>query len=102
MASIERAGPFGAGNPEPVFALPAHTVAHADTFGADHLRVRLRAPDGATLDAIAFRVANEPVGRLLQAARGQSLHVAGTLTLDRWQARERVQLKILDAAEPGR
>ncbi|BBF93251.1 single-stranded-DNA-specific exonuclease RecJ [Blastochloris tepida] len=102
VASIERGGPFGAGNPEPVFALPAHTVAHAETFGADHLRARLRAPDGATVDAVAFRVANEPVGRLLLAARGQSLHVAGTLSLDRWQARERVQLKILDAAEPVR
>src|SRR5580698_1348879 len=30
VAMIERAGPFGSGNPEPVIALPAHTVTYAE------------------------------------------------------------------------
>ena len=30
LALIERAGPFGSGNPEPVIALPAHTVTYAE------------------------------------------------------------------------
>ena len=54
------------------------------------------------IEAMAFRVANEPVGQAILKARGTSLHVAGTLSLDRWQARERVQLRIQDVAEPGR
>ena len=41
------AGPFGAGNPEPVVALPAHTLAYADEVGQAHVRVRLRSGDGA-------------------------------------------------------
>jgi single-stranded-DNA-specific exonuclease len=32
------------------------------------------------------------------AARGQTMHVAGCLTVDRWQGRERIQLRIMDAA----
>lgn len=102
IAAIERGGPFGAGNPEPVFALPSHTVAHAEPFGAQHIRVRLRAQDGRMIDAVAFRVAGEPVGQTILKARGTSLHVAGTLSVDRWQARERVQLRIQDVAEPAR
>ena len=102
IAAMERGGPYGAGNPEPVFALPSHVVAHAEPFGAEHVRARLRAQDGRMIDAVAFRVANQPVGQMILQARGTSLHVAGTLSLDRWQARERVQLRIQDVAEPGR
>jgi single-stranded-DNA-specific exonuclease len=95
---VERASPFGSGNPEPIFALPAHQIAYADPVGGAHVRVRLRAPDGAALDAIAFRCLERPLGQALMAARGKAMHLAGCLTVDRWQGRERVQLRILDAA----
>src|SRR5262249_57395877 len=55
VATIARAGPFGAGNPEPVLALPAHTIAYADEVGQAHIRLRLRAGDGVGVNAIAFR-----------------------------------------------
>ena len=42
VAMIERAGPFGSGNPEPVIALPAHTVTYAEEVGQAHMRVRLQ------------------------------------------------------------
>jgi len=54
VATIGRAGPFGAGNPEPVLALPSHTIAYAEEVGQAHVRVRLRAGDGAMINAIAF------------------------------------------------
>jgi single-stranded-DNA-specific exonuclease len=95
---IERASPYGAGNPEPVFAFPSHIVAYADPVGGAHVRVRLRAADGAALDAIAFRCLERPLGQALMAARGQTMHLAGCLAVDRWQGRERVQLRIADAA----
>src|SRR5712672_2403821 len=57
VATVGRAGPFGAGNPEPVLALPSHTIAYAEEVGQAHVRLRLRAGDGATLNAIAFRAA---------------------------------------------
>ena len=95
---IERASPYGAGNPEPVFAFPSHIVAYADPVGEAHVRVRLRAADGAALDAIAFRCLDRPLGQALLAARGQTMHLAGCLAIDRWQGRERIQLRIMDAA----
>jgi len=96
--TIERAGPFGSGNPEPVFAFPAHGIAYADPVGNAHLRVRLRSGDGGALNAIAFRALGRPLGDALLAARGQTMHIAGCLSIDRWQGQERVQLRILDAA----
>jgi single-stranded-DNA-specific exonuclease len=95
---IERAGPFGAGNPEPVFALPSHTVAYAEPAGAIHVRVRLRAGDGTTISGIAFRAFNRPLGEALIAARGRPLHVAGCFQLNSWQGQERVEMRILDVA----
>jgi single-stranded-DNA-specific exonuclease len=32
------------------------------------------------------------------SARGQTLHVAGTLSRDSWQGVERIELRVLDAA----
>lgn len=98
VRDIERAGPFGAGSPDPVFVFPAHRIVDAAPVGDAHVRLRLAAGDGATLDGIAFRVADEPLGAGLLAARGGTLHVAGTLCVDRYGGRERIQLRVVDAA----
>jgi single-stranded-DNA-specific exonuclease len=98
VATVARAGPFGAGNPEPVIALPAHTLVYADEVGQAHMRVRLRAGDGSTIDAIAFRAIGQKLGHALAQSRGQSVHAAGTLCLDRWNGLERVQLRLIDIA----
>jgi single-stranded-DNA-specific exonuclease len=101
ITTIAQAGPFGAGNPEPVVVLPNHVVAYAEEVGQAHVRARLRAGDGAVINAIAFRAAGQPLGRALMQNRGQPLHVAGTLSIDRWNGAERVQLRIADAASPS-
>ncbi len=103
-AALEQAGPYGAGNPEPVFVFPAHRLVDVAQVGQGHLRWRAKAGDGASLEGIIFRAVGEPLGQALIAARGASIHLAGTLTLDRWNGRERVQLRLLDLAlvEPGR
>jgi single-stranded-DNA-specific exonuclease len=98
VATIARAGPFGAGNPEPVIAFPAHTLVYADEVGQSHVRARLRAGDGSIINAIAFRAAGQKLGIALGNARGQSIHAAGTLCLDRWNGTERVQLRLIDLA----
>jgi single-stranded-DNA-specific exonuclease len=97
-ATIARAGPFGAGNPEPVFALPAHILVHAEEVGQGHIRARLKSADGASVQAIAFRAARQRLGDAIIANRGRVLHVAGCLTLDRWQGEDRAQFRILDLA----
>lgn len=101
IETIAQAGPFGAGNPEPVVALPSHTLAYAEETVQGHIRARLRSGDGTFLNAIAFRAAGQPLGRALMAGRGQPLHAAGTLSVDRWNGAERPQLRLIDVAVPS-
>ena len=98
VRELERAGPFGAGAPEPILALAAHTVTLADVVGQGHVRLRLRAGDGASVGAIAFRAADGDLGRALLDARGRRIHAAGALGIDRWGGSERSSLRLLDAA----
>jgi single-stranded-DNA-specific exonuclease len=98
LAMIARAGPFGSGNPEPMIALPAHTIAYAEEVGQAHMRVRLKSGDGAGVSAIAFRAAGQKLGLALRNSRGRRVHAAGCFALDRWQGEERVQFKLTDIA----
>jgi single-stranded-DNA-specific exonuclease len=100
IATLNRAGPFGSGNPEPVIALPSHQLVYADDVGQAHVRVRLKSGDGAMVNGIAFRAVGQKLGNALKEQRGQPLHVAGSLAVDRWQGTERVQLRVLDVAVP--
>ncbi len=98
VALIGRAGPFGSGNPEPLIALPAHTIAFAEEVGQTHIRVRLKSGDGSAVNAIAFRAAGQKLGAALLQNRGRQVHAAGTFALDRWNGEERVQFKLADIA----
>ena len=101
VAALARAGPFGAANPEPVFVFPGHRLVDVAQVGAGHIRVRAAAGDGARIAAIAFRAAAGPLGQALMARRGGGpIHLAGSLSIDRWGGNERVQLRLVDAALP--
>ncbi|KPF72732.1 single-stranded-DNA-specific exonuclease RecJ [Bosea sp. AAP35] len=101
LAEIDKAGPFGQGSPEPVFVFPAHRLTDVVEIGSGgHVRVKLRSGDGGSVGGIAFRVASEPLGRALMAARGESVHLAATLTLNRWGGNETAELRVLDLARP--
>ena len=97
--SIEAAGPYGAGNPEPIFALPRHRLAEVFEVGADHLRLRAVAGDGRAIEAIAFRAVGKPLGEALLRLKGANAHLAGALAINRYGGRERAQLRVVDAAE---
>lgn len=101
LEQVAKAGPYGAGNPDPVFAFPAHRLTYAESFGNGHVRAKLVAGDGSSLKAVAFRCAEEPLGRAILAARGRSVHVAGALELEQWQGEARVGFRIRDLAEMG-
>lgn len=98
VAEVTRAGPFGPGNPEPVFVLPEVRVAFADPVGRGHVRVRLQGAEGRSLSAIAFRAAGTPLGEALLRHRGRVIHAAGLLKADHWNGQDRAQLQILDGA----
>ena len=99
---IERAGPYGQGNPQPRFAFPAHRIMYAKVVGERHVRCAVEAGDGSRIDAVAFRAAGQPLGEALLATGGMPIHVAGTLRRDTWGGRNRIELTIDDAADPRR
>jgi len=74
---LERAGPFGSGNPAPVFAFPAHRIEWASVVGERHVRCTLRAGDGSRLRAVAFRAVDTELGSALLDAGAWPMHVAG-------------------------
>ena len=99
VGHIASLAPFGAANPEPRFAFPSVRVVHAEAVGNGHLRCTLADPlDDVRLRAIAFRVAETPLGRFLAETRGAAIHVAGHLARDAWRGGDAVQLTISDAA----
>lgn len=101
VRDIARAGPYGAGNPEPVILVPDVEIRFADVVGKDHVRLKLAGGDGAQLDAIAFRIAGTALGQALLKARGAKIHAAGRLRAEEWNGRVRVQLHLDDAAPAG-
>ena len=99
MDLLDRAGPYGAGHPEPRFAFPAHRLSRVRIINEQHVRCTLSAANGARLEAVAFRVGDTPLAKLLLKAEGTKLHVAGRLRRDTWNGRDGVELIIEDAAE---
>ena len=98
LAEIERAGPFGMGASAPRFAFAGLTVLDARQVGEKHLKLTLGGGGNARLDAIAFGAFDGPLGPALSQARGAQVHLAGRLDLNAWGGRQRVQLRLEDAA----
>ncbi len=89
---LARLGPFGAGHPEPVFALRG-AAARARTVGAGgtHLKLSL----GRGLDAIGFGMGD----RLALCADGP-VEAAFTVGFDEWDGTRRLQLRLKDVRRP--
>lgn len=95
---IARAGPFGAGNPEPLLVMADIKVVYAEAMQSGHIRARLQGGDGAQIPAIAFRAAGSPFGDGLLKERGRRIHAAGHLKPDTYNGGNRVQFVLEDAA----
>ncbi len=98
---VERAGPFGAGNAMPRFALTSVRVNYAQPVGEGHIRCTLVGQERGKVDAIAFRAQQSALGPALLDPSRPILHVAGALRIDRYNGRESVRLQIDDAAAAG-
>ncbi len=100
VEEVEKCGPYGSANPNPRFVLPMHRIGPVKLAGRAHLRCRLQSADGASLDAVAFRAAETPLGDALMAAKSSPMHVAGRLNRDTWGGRDRIEFIIEDLADP--
>ena len=98
LEMLEAAGPFGAGNPEPRFAIAGAQLLRADIVGSGHVRCQLAGRSGRRLKGIAFRCADNALGNALLAGAGAPFHLAGRLRLDRRRGTRAVELHIDDGA----
>ncbi len=91
VADLAKLGPFGAGHPEPVFALRG-AAARARTVGAGgaHLKLAL-----GRLDAIGFGM-----GDRLPLCAG-ALEAAFTVGFDDWDGGRKIQLRLRDVRTPA-
>ena len=91
---LRRAGPWGQGFPEPVFD-GAFQVMSSRVVGESHLKLSLRAGDGAEpVDAIAFNALE------YWPEDAKVVHLAYKLDVNRFRGRETAQL-VIEYAEPG-
>ena len=95
--SINRASPYGQGNPEPRFVLPNVEIEFCKVVGNGHLKLRISSSNYSNLDAIAFNVIGTPLGDLISNHSGSLVHFIGTLRKNDWQDLKSVQFHIYDA-----
>jgi len=88
---IEQLSPFGVGNPEPVFLLRRGALVDRQIVKEHHLKLRISA-GGRVLDAIGFNMAQ---GKALPT----TFDIAFSLESNRWNGRQRLQLKLRDFRE---
>lgn len=97
--ALDAAGPYGAGWPGPRVAAGPVSVVKADIVGANHLRVIAAGADGRRIKAIAFRMADSPLGEaMLAAPPHRRLWLAGRMKRDEWNGRATAELHLEDAA----
>ncbi len=99
LEEMEKAGPYGSGHPAPVIVLPNHRLNFAKSVGAGgHIKMSFSLMDKTALDAILFRGEGTALGNFLFSNVGERMHVAGTLSVNHFNGRRTVQMRVIDAA----
>jgi single-stranded-DNA-specific exonuclease len=93
LDEVNRLGPFGSGNPEPVFEIGDLPVLSHRVVGGDHLKLELKTPSG-TVGAFGPRMAGH-AGRLAPVIR-----VAAALVADDWSGADEIELRLAEPPIP--
>jgi single-stranded-DNA-specific exonuclease len=97
--ALEAGGPYGAGWPSPHVAAGPVSIVKADVVGNNHLRIIAAGADGRRIKAIAFRMADSPLGEALLAAPAhRKLWLAGRIKRDDYHGGGAAELHLEDAA----
>jgi len=94
LECLDNAGPYGAGAPEPIFAIANAKPNFPRRVGADHLSFEIMGEDGVKIRAIAFRAADEDLGQAILSS--QPMHFVGKIKPDEWRGAGKVQFEVLD------
>ena len=101
VTRLEEAGPYGASAPAPRFAFPDMAIRFAKRAGQSHLRISFSDGIVPPIDAIVFGAFDGPLGPALENHGGARFHLAGKLDINTWGGRQKVQLRLDDAARAG-
>jgi single-stranded-DNA-specific exonuclease len=97
---VARLAPFGAGNEEPMLAVPRARVVRADRIGADRTTLRIMVEGeggGPRLKVMAFRAADSVLGQVLESRAGP-MHLAGHLRAEAWNGTVTACFMVTDVA----
>lgn len=102
---LAKAAPFGTSNPEPTIVIPHARVMVADTLkNGEHARLIVtdhQTNHKARLKAMAFRIKDTELERILPTLPGKVVHLAGKLRLNHWQGTTSAEMLIDDLALVG-
>lgn len=96
--ALQRFGPFGQGNPMPVFVSRGVRVSALSTVGKDgvHLKLRLASQRGALFDAIGFGMG----GWAQRLTVGAHIDIAYEIQVNEWNGNRQLQLRLVDVDNP--
>jgi single-stranded-DNA-specific exonuclease len=90
---LQQLGPFGEGNPVPLLRVTGIPIRHYSAMGREtqHLKILTAGPAGP-VDAILWNGA----ARSHELVRARNVDLVGTLDVNEWNGRSRVQLRVVD------
>jgi single-stranded-DNA-specific exonuclease len=93
---VERLGPFGVGNPKPLFLIEKALVSEIKTFGKqnNHLEIKLKKLNGGSVSAIGFFMAPADLGR--EVIAGGEINLVATLEKSVFRNYPELRLRIVD------
>ena len=95
---IAEVGPYGAGNPQPLFAFSDLRIAYAERVRGGHVRCAFEDGVGGRISGICFRADETGLDSILLDPNAPRVHVAGRLKADSWKGRSRIDLQLVDLA----
>ena len=90
LGELERIGPFGNGNPEPVFEITGLDVLESRVVGGSHLKLELKTPTG-TVSAFGPRMGD------LAEHLPPLVRVAATISADEWRGGDVPGLRLVSS-----
>ncbi len=98
MEVIDVVGPYGAGNPQPIFGFSDLRIAYAERVKGGHVRCAFEDGIGGRISGICFQADQTGLADILLDPNAPRVHVAGRLKANSWQGRQKVDLQLLDLA----
>jgi single-stranded-DNA-specific exonuclease len=91
VREVDRLGPFGMGNPEPMFLLRRLRISSVRVVGNNHLKLMLRGHQGPALTAFGYGM-----GAFRELPLAGPVDLACSLEINTWNGTEGVQLRLKD------